>query len=63
MRGVDEGNERRTTYTEKEEGGRERERERERERKVTIERMCLYVHAAPGAQRLAPTQEACLCYS
>jgi hypothetical protein len=23
----------------------------------------LSMHAAPGGQRLAPTQEACLCYS
>jgi hypothetical protein len=59
MRGVDEGNERRTTYTEKEEGGREREKERGDDRA----NVPVSVHAAPGAQHLAPTQEACLCYS
>ena len=55
MRGVDEGNERRTTYTEKE--------ERERERDDDKANVPVSVHAAPGTQRLAPTQEACLYYS
>ncbi len=57
MREVDEGNEWRKTYTEKEEGGREGERDDDRAN------VPVSVCAALGAQRLAPTQEACLCYS
>jgi hypothetical protein len=50
MRGVDEGNERRTTYTEKEEGGRERERERERgdDRANVPVRACCSGRSAPS---------------
>ncbi len=60
MRGVDEGNEWRTIYLEKkekEEGGSEIERG------DNSANVPASVHATLGAQRLAPTQEACLCYS